>query len=44
ELTELNIQNSSMYAGLTRNIRVTDPLDNHNKVWRGNLACNIIEK
>ncbi|CAG8839132.1 38701_t:CDS:2, partial [Gigaspora margarita] len=29
---------------LTRDIRVTDPLDNHDKIWRGNLACNIIEK
>ncbi|CAG8832115.1 10532_t:CDS:2, partial [Gigaspora margarita] len=29
---------------LTRDIRVTDPLDNHDKVWRRNLACNIIEK
>ncbi|CAG8836278.1 22189_t:CDS:2, partial [Gigaspora margarita] len=44
ELTELSIRNGSMYAGLTRDIRVTDPLDNHDKVWRGNLACNIIEK
>ncbi|CAG8834659.1 36796_t:CDS:2, partial [Gigaspora margarita] len=44
ELTELSIRNSSMYAGLTRDIRVTDPLDNHDKVWRKNLACNIIEK
>src|SRR5260364_386276 len=44
ELTELSIRNGSMYTGLTRDIRVTDPLDNHDKVWRGNLACNIIEK
>ncbi|CAG8751574.1 2559_t:CDS:2, partial [Gigaspora margarita] len=44
ELTELSIQNGSMYAGLTRNVRKTGPLVNHNKVWRGNLACNIIEK
>ncbi|CAG8840551.1 3258_t:CDS:2, partial [Gigaspora margarita] len=44
ELTELSIRNGSMYAGLTRDIRVTDPLDNYDKVWRGNLACNIIEK
>ncbi|CAG8706907.1 31115_t:CDS:2, partial [Gigaspora margarita] len=29
---------------LTRNVRVTDPLGNHDKVWRENLACNIIEK
>ncbi|CAG8753129.1 33581_t:CDS:2, partial [Gigaspora margarita] len=44
ELTKLSIRNGSIYAGLTRDIRVTDPLDNHDKVWRGNLACNIIEK
>ncbi|CAG8847672.1 22547_t:CDS:2, partial [Gigaspora margarita] len=29
---------------LTRDIRVTDPLDNYDKVWKGNLACNIIKK
>ncbi|CAG8852978.1 20159_t:CDS:1, partial [Gigaspora margarita] len=32
ELTKLSIQNGSMYAGLTRDIRVTNPLDNHDKV------------
>ncbi|CAG8467176.1 22436_t:CDS:2, partial [Gigaspora margarita] len=44
ELTELSIRNGSMYTGLTRDIRVTNPLDNHDKIWRGNLAYNIIEK
>ncbi|CAG8826408.1 18387_t:CDS:2, partial [Gigaspora margarita] len=44
ELTELSIQNGSIYTGLARDIRVTDPLGNHDKVWRGNLACNIIKK
>ncbi|CAG8751019.1 12122_t:CDS:2, partial [Gigaspora margarita] len=44
ELTELSIRNGSMYTGLTRDIRVTNSLDNHDKVWRENLACNIIEK
>ncbi|CAG8840585.1 1336_t:CDS:2, partial [Gigaspora margarita] len=43
-LTELSICHSSMYAGFTKDIRVMDPVDNHNKIWRGNLACNIIEK
>ncbi|CAG8812351.1 38720_t:CDS:2, partial [Gigaspora margarita] len=31
ELTELSIRNGSIYAGLPRNIRVTDPLDNYDK-------------
>ncbi|CAG8823441.1 18642_t:CDS:2, partial [Gigaspora margarita] len=44
ELTELSIRNGLMYTGLTRDVRVADPLGNHDKVWKGNLACNIIKK
>ncbi|CAG8753702.1 40029_t:CDS:2 [Gigaspora margarita] len=44
ELTELSISRSSMNTGLSKNIRLMDPVDNYNKIWRGNLAYNIIEK